>query len=260
VRATDRYGDVLERILPGVEVFNFALGATGTDQQYLTFRHYAAHLEHDLIVVGVWVENILRNVSRYRTYFMPDRERTILAKPYFTFGDEGDLSLHHVPVPKHPVLPSDLSVYEGGTGSRLLRLRQAALDRLGDDAKYRLQRLARYQPLPQYDDAESPAWKLLRAILLRWGEEASVPLVVFPIPIHQYIEEMSSSTSCQARFRELHQPPKITVQDPLAEMRAFPLATRRSFRFPSDIHMTPVAHKVLAESLARAGPLRERVA
>ncbi len=53
-----RYGDVLERALPGSQVFNFGLPGTGTDQQYLIYRELAAGLEHDLVVVGVVVENI----------------------------------------------------------------------------------------------------------------------------------------------------------------------------------------------------------
>ena len=79
-----RYGDVLERLLPGVEVYNFGLPGSGTDQQYLIHREYAARYEHDLVVIGAMVENIRRVASRYRPYATLEGESLILAKPYFT--------------------------------------------------------------------------------------------------------------------------------------------------------------------------------
>ena len=41
VSNTHRYGDVLEQLVPGLEVYNFGLSGTGTDQQYLVFREVA---------------------------------------------------------------------------------------------------------------------------------------------------------------------------------------------------------------------------
>ena len=63
-----RYGDVLESLIPGLEVYNFALTGTGTDQQYLIFREMAAGIEHDLVVISIWLENIRRNVARFREW------------------------------------------------------------------------------------------------------------------------------------------------------------------------------------------------
>src|SRR5262245_19452241 len=34
----DRYGDVLEKLVPSLEVYNFGLSGSGTDQQYLIWR------------------------------------------------------------------------------------------------------------------------------------------------------------------------------------------------------------------------------
>ena len=55
VRNRDRYGDVLEELIPGLEVYNFGLPGSGTDQQYLIFREWADRFEHDLVIVAVLV-------------------------------------------------------------------------------------------------------------------------------------------------------------------------------------------------------------
>ncbi len=100
-----RYGDLLEDLVPGVEVFNFGLPGSGTDQQYLIFREDAAGLEHDLIVIAVMVENIRRVASRYRPYLTLEGEELTLAKPYYSLEPDGSLELHHVPVPKKALPP-----------------------------------------------------------------------------------------------------------------------------------------------------------
>ena len=61
-----RYGDLLEKSIPGLEVYNLALPGTGTDQQYLAYQEFGRGLEHDLLLLGVLVENILRVKARYR--------------------------------------------------------------------------------------------------------------------------------------------------------------------------------------------------
>ena len=61
-----RYGDLLEQLIPGLEVYNLAMPGTGTDQHYLIYQEFARDIESDLIILGVSVENILRVKARYR--------------------------------------------------------------------------------------------------------------------------------------------------------------------------------------------------
>jgi hypothetical protein len=130
----DRDTDVLERLIEGVEVYNFGLSGTGTDQQYLVYREIGRTLEHDLVIMAVQIENIRRVAARYRAVADEQGQTFLMAKPYFTHGPDGGLTLQHVPPPKEPIHP----------------------DRL-DPA----QRLSRHQTLPELEDPHHPPWKLL---------------------------------------------------------------------------------------------------
>lgn len=256
-----RYGDVLETLLPGVEVYNLGLPGTGTDQHYLAWREVGRQLEHDLVVIATMVENIRRVTARYRPYRSARGEALLLAKPYFTLGEDGSPILHGVPVPREPVATGDLSAEETAAvdrGGRLEWLR-VAVNRLGPSAKAIAQRLSRYQPLPGYDRPDHPDWRLLEAILRQWIGEIAAPVVIFPIPLYQYVEGTASPAAYQARFGSLADPPRVTVHDPLPDLLAYPEPQRRAFRFERDCHPTPRGHRALAESLARAvAPRLER--
>jgi hypothetical protein len=246
-----RYGDVLETLVPNLEVFNFGLPGTGTDQQYLAFREWAPRLEYDLAVIGVLVENIRRVVARYREFRSRSGERVLLAKPYFTL-DAGALRLHNVPVPKEPIAPDELPPEEqshvdrGGDHYWVRRV----IGAFGPKAKELVQGLVGQNPLPAYDRPDDPAWLLLKGILTAWARETPTPVVVMPIPLYHYVEEISTADAYRARFRELAPLPNVTVHDPLPAFHAVPRGQRRQLRFATDIHPTPAAHRVLAESLA----------
>lgn len=250
-----RYGDVLEELIPSLETLNFGLPGTGTDQQYLAYGKYASDLDSDLLVIGVLVENIRRIVARYRTYADQNGNNVIYAKPYYEL--EGDhLTLHNVPVSKHGIAESELPVSERGAvdqGGRFRRLRALAT-RI--DAREAAQRLTRYQPVPEYGEPNHPGWLLMRAILGQWIESHPGPVLVMPIPLYQFVEGSSNPMSYQARFRELAASTGCILHDPLADLAAYPREERRSFRFKSDVHLTPAGHVALARSLA---PAVERV-
>ena len=53
-----RYSDLLESMFKDVDIYNFGLPGTGTDQQYLTYKTYAENLQPDLVIISVMVENI----------------------------------------------------------------------------------------------------------------------------------------------------------------------------------------------------------
>jgi len=246
-----RFGDVLEAMLPDVEVYNFGLPGSGTDQQYLIHREYAARFEHDLVVIGAMVENIRRVASRYRPYATLEGETLILAKPYFTLESDGSLQLQHVPVPKTPLAADSEEQRYVDRFGRLVWLREA-VNRFAPGLKDRVQRLTRYQPLPAYDRPDDPDWRLMKAILARWCDEARAPVVIVPVPLYQYVEKTASARAYQARFRELASLPGVTIHDPLPDFHRHPRAERRGFRFVHDCHLTASAHRVLAGSLAEA--------
>lgn len=247
----DRYGDILETLVPGLEVYNFGLSGTGTDQQFLIFRRFATTIEYDLVLISVLVENIRRIAARYRIYSTPEGEDRVFAKPYFTLDHGGSLIRHHNPVPKSPVSEQDLSpeaLQYLDRGGRLPLLRQA-VNKLGSGAKELMQKITRYQPVPAFDSPDSPDWQLMRGILSQWVREVRSPVIICPLPLLQHIEKTASAEKYQSRFSELAQETGAQIHDPLGDYWALSSEQRCGLRFAKDIHPTPAAHRVLAQSL-----------
>ncbi|MGI3783236.1 MAG: SGNH/GDSL hydrolase family protein [Janthinobacterium lividum] len=235
-----RFGDLLERVLPDLEVLNFGLPATGTDQQYLSYLEYAAGLGHDLVVIAVLVENIRRVMAPYRG-FVHRGTVVCYAKPYFT-ADDGRLTLHNVPVRRDPLDSDEL---------------QAAIDR--SQLAEVTQGFGYGRPVPEYDDPEGPAWQLLRLILTSWIRDEQQrrpghlsPVMVVPLPLFSHVEGDADPTSYQARFAELAASTGCHLHDPLPDLLHYPQDERRAFRFVKDIHPTPAGHHALAASMAPA--------
>lgn len=246
-----RYGDALERLVPHLEVYNFGLPGTGTDQQYLAYREYAAGIEHDLLVIGVLVENIRRVAARYRLGTDGRGAMRCYAKPYYELAGE-DLVLRNVPVPREPLAQADLppaeraNVDRGGQFPVLRRVVNA----LG--LRELAQRVVRYQPTPEYDEPHGPAWLLMRRILQTWIAAHPCPVLLVPLPLYQFIEETADPSGYRARFRELADACGCALHDPLDDLRAYPRDERVGFRFRTDVHLSPAGHEALARSLAPA--------
>lgn len=243
-----RYGDILEQQIENLEILNFALPGTGTDQHYLIYQEYASNIEYDAIIIAVWVENINRVVAHYRLY-QDERGREVLyAKPYFELSN-GQLILRNIPVPRQPISKSELSKEEKRLvdwGGRFITLRNI-INRLGflDIAR----RLSRYQPVPQYKNPKNPAWCLMKAILLEWIQNCRGPVILMPIPFYHHIEGISNPKHYQIRFRELAEEAKCILHDPLPDMMRYSIEERCNFRFKNDIHLTRQGHEALANSL-----------
>ena len=249
-----RYSNKLEQLVPNTEVFNFALSGSGTDQQYLIYREFARVIECDLVVIAILVENIRRIVARYRPYQDDSGKVHVFAKPYYTLDANGELALHGVPVSPAPIPLDDLPASDRqhiDQGGRLRWLRHA-VNQLGPSVKHTIQWVSGYQPVPAYDRADHPDWRLMRAILRRWITETLVPVILFPIPLYQHIEETASARGYQARFADLAAETGAIMHDPLRAFHVVPKSERRAFRYKLDVHPTPVCHEVLAESLAQA--------
>jgi carbamoyltransferase len=244
-----RYSDVLETMLPATEVYNFGLSSTGTDQHYLAWREFAQGIEHDAVVIAVFVENVRRVVARFRPHRDAEGRERLYAKPYFTL-EAGKLQLHQVPPAAEGVEMDQLTPDQQAavdTGGRFARLR-GLVSAIG--AREAVQRITRYQPLPAYDSARHPDWLLMRAILGQWIAAITRPVVLMPLPLPQHLDQVCDAGAYQARFRELAADLRCTLHDPLPHLLAYPKDERRAFRWETDIHYTPAGHRALALSLA----------
>jgi lysophospholipase L1-like esterase len=242
-----RYSDVLEDNLPDTEVLNFGLSGSGTDQQYLVYREFADKIDFDAVVISVLVENIQRNVMKHREWSDREGAPLYVPKPWFELSDCGSIDLQGVPVPQPFHREADQSSAAGGG---LFSKARQMVNGMGPEFKDKVQKLTRFQPLPEYDSPDSHAWKLLRAILLHWSAEVRVPVLIAVLPVYQYVEKTASYTSVRKRFDELAAECGVPVHHVVDDLWKFDDETRRGFRFRGDVHMTPPAHRAVGEALA----------
>lgn len=251
----ERYSDLLEHRVADLETYNFGVSSTGTDQQYLVWREFAQGIEHDAVIIAVFVENVRRIVARYRPHKDASGRERLYAKPYFTLSGTR-LQLHQVPPPAEPISFDELPTQDQAavdTGGRFPALR-GLVTALG--AREVVQRLTRYQPLPAYDSAGSTDWLLMRAILRQWIAKLDMPVVLMPLPLPQHLDEVCDPGPYQARFAEVAAETGCTLHDPLPALLAYERAQRRAFRWETDIHYTPAGHRAIADSLV---PVLERL-
>ncbi len=183
-----------------------------------------------------WSRTSRRIVSPYRPSQGADGGVEFLPKPYFELEGER-LVRHHDPVPREPVtareLESNDSVDRGGRFPALRKLvRSVGLQGV-------VQQLVRYQPTPEYDNSDDPAWRLMRAILLAWRALVPQPVVLMPLPLYQHIEGTADASAYRQRFAELAREGKFVLHDPLDDLQAYDADTKRGFRFKQDVALDP---------------------
>ena len=156
----ERFTERLEAERDDLEVINFALEGTGTDQQLLIFEDQMLRFDFDLMLFCPYVENIRRNLLDYRLAIDPNStDRMLVPKPRFELVD-GRLELRNVPVPDER-LP-----LEQAGGDRLERAPVAART---NRVKTLAHRMLRGEPIPFFSDnrinraIEAHADRILRA-------------------------------------------------------------------------------------------------
>lgn len=246
VNNRQRYSDLLETSIPSLEVYNYGLSGSGTDQQYLAYQIFG-EIDHDLLIIGMYVEDAIRVASRYLTFNNGSGQPVLFAKPYYELID-GELQLHHVPVPKRPLSPGSAQVDSTPMLATAMSstLRRAA-QRIGIADLVRKAR--RTQHAAAYQFADGSDWNLLSSILRQWIEQSPVPVLLLPIPMWASIERASSATGYRARVAELAHATGCLIHDPLADMSLYPAEQRRSFTFKKDKHLSADGHRALATSL-----------
>jgi hypothetical protein len=250
----ERFSDIVETLVPNLEVYNYGLPGTGTDQHYLTYQD-CADVEHDLTIIGMHVENIVRVARRFTPFFDNEGNVAIYAKPYYLLEDD-ELVLHHVPVPKQPLTKATISPEDAphvDWGVPYARLR-TIVKKLG--MRDLVQKITRFQPVPEYDSPDDPKWLLLRRILEMWIQGSKTPVLLFLVPMWPFIEETSDPTNCIARYRELANDLGCYLHDPLPDLWKYSREERRGFRFKIDPHISQAGNKALALSLA---PVLEKI-
>ncbi len=245
-----RYSEVLEKNLEDTEVLNFGLSGSGTDQQYLIYQQYMEQIEHDIVVIGVLVENIQRVVLESREWSNKDGQPLMVPKPWYELSAANELLLRGVPVPA----PYSLSAEQLGAKKNAVG-RYGALRKLvnmfGPKFKDHIQKLTRYQPLPEYKTADSRGWRLMSAILGQWIAKSEVPVKILVLPVYQYVEKTSSYADIRKRFDEFAEANNATVHHAVDDLWVYPASVRRKFRFQTDCHLTPLAHEIIGKSIAK---------
>lgn len=259
-----RFSDLLEASLPGLEVNNYALPGTAPDQHYLNYEEHA-DTEHDLIVIGLYVENICRLTCRVVKVLDGTDAPVFRAKPYFQL-DKRKLKLHNVPVPKvfwtQETLPKDLlpfvysydraNYFFGSESSKNQRLERAVapFGLLGRVTKRVVRELGKQQPFPEYDSPDNPAWSLLRTILVEWIAACDKPVLLLPLPHYSAMTRLSDARPYQRRFKELADETGCYVHDPLPELLERTAVQRRTFWSDAYGHLSVAGHASLAEVLS----------
>lgn len=267
VSNAQRYSDLLEKAVPGLEVYNYGVSGSGTDQHYLAYCDFGSTVEHDLLVIGLFVENI----RRLRPRILHSRDATgevaYRPKPYYELGPEG-LELRNVPVPKQAwtqeTLPPELlpHVYTYGTEYSLFRQpaegHASLLRRLIPPGPLRkaatavLSRVRKYDPLPEYASADSAEWTLMRELLKTWVRASPTPVLLVLLPhdtalLPKSDPRRSDPGQYQARFRELAAGTGCLVYDPLPELLKLSEEERASFT--EWTHLSVKGHTALARVL-----------
>jgi carbamoyltransferase len=222
-----RFSDLLEMNYPNLEVMNFGLNGSGTDQQLLIYESLSKEYEADAYVFCVCVENIVRNFCTCRPSFdFKEHKLVYRPKPYFEIVHD-QLILRNNPVPRE----------------------KRSKDSLGDwtcNFPY----LENYpkDPYAVYNFEEGPYWLLMKKIVQNFMDQV-VPKPVFIVPmpmLDHYLER--SPASYWPRFKSLEDKKnKRYVIDILTALKSSP--QRKNFYFYNDPHYTESAHALIAKVL-----------
>ncbi len=244
----------LDRHLPGMQIFNYAVPGFSTDQELLLMRDRVLRDPPRKILLIVYLANDIFDNARA---FPLQAEH---AKPYFELK-ERQLILHNQPVPKVTRPSADrrinLSAYlldDAGQGGFAAYLRGFALwRRFGGVADARLS-------IETFKARFEPELKLFYALTQTLAEEATQAGAGFALVLlggaSHTLRPAGDSAAFQEYFRaEIErwagerQLPLIDVATGLRRRYAEAPGT---WFFPNDGHLTPRGHEVVASILADA--------
>lgn len=275
VSNSSRFSDLLEQEFPNLEIYNYALSGTSIDQHFLVYNELE-RVEHDLVIIAFYVENILRLTRRVVKARDAEGNEIFREKPYYEIKG-GELVLNNVPVRKQPwtakTLPAEFSahVYSFGDANLVFRNQSrwhgrvlkllAPFGPVRRFLKAALARIRGFHPLPNFDDPADPAWWILRRILTEWAAQSGKPILLMLIPLESAIAGLSDPSNYQARFRELALETGCHVYDLLPDLKALPSEERLALWSYKSGHLSAQGHRAIARLMAPVierllGPLR----
>ncbi len=243
-----RFPDILENLIPHVEVYNFAMEGFALDQQYLCYQEIGIDFKHDLIIIAPAIETIRKLTTHYEVTLDEHGAQKCYARPYFDLVD-GKLIRGNVPLPGGYIDMENLpktekaKVHRGNPFAKVGDLLQKA--RLKDALLERMQ----YQPFPEYDSPNTPTWQIMSAILTEWVAHSPKPVLVIPLPRFIYVKELASAKNYQARFQEVASETSCFLYDPLPDIQKLSIAERRKMYYLEG-HLTPQGHSLMAKIIA----------
>lgn len=255
VRDGETWQAGLERLDPGLEVLNLGVGGYGTDQAFLRWRRDGRVRRGHVSVLGIWPEDICRNLNVCRFYMAVGS--SFLTKPRFVSGP-GALTLVNHPVSPPAVVaqaiagrPGDLVAHERWRSPWEVEDRFwycARIARLGASVWSRFAR--RQAQDAMYCGADPVALEITEQIVTTFAREAaeagSEPVVLF-LPMRELLDDYPEERSFPL-LRRL-QESGIAVVDLTVAIREAVAELGADQVFLPSGHYTPRTNAIVARRL-----------
>lgn len=259
VASQDTWQAQLERADPRVEAINYGVGGYGTDQAYLRSRRVGRSMHGQVSVLGIWVENVCRNLNVFRFYLAPNT--AMIQKPRFVL-EGGALRLAASPM----LGPDALTEVAAGRGPReLLALDEWYDESVTTERPWHLSRAVRaaqtivdmYQRKQRrerlYTGEDPRGIAVTVAIAEQFARDAQAdgmrPLVVV-FPMDAYLERLHAEEDQLPLVRALRAAHLEVIDTGPAITRAA-RAEGKSALFMPFGHLSPRGNALVAEAVGR---------
>lgn len=262
VASESSFQSQLEVLEPALEVLNFGVSAYGSDQAWLRYQHIGRELGADVVCLGLMLENIGRNVNRYRPLWNT-RTGACVTKPRFLLTPDGALTL--LPQPYETRLELHAAILDGSVLARiaeheywlgrpeLVSGKLSGLLRLvGGFLAYRERAPARL-----WSDAEGEPFRVTLAILAAFHHDALehgarlAPILIFPAKEDLRDYALPGKPYWSALFAELERRaiPYVDLITPLAARARLLGEDPPTKSLYADGHLSRTGNAIVAETL-----------
>lgn len=239
----ERFTEVLEEMIPGVESHNYALPGSAHDQQLLIHRAFAPIIDPDVLVLCPAISVLGRNLLTNRLHYDAASGGAIrVPRPYFTLDGNGALVSHNLPVPKPSLrIVSDprFPMAKATIGRRVKELIKSKILKQQPPYLFRL-----------YDDPQGAAYRLGHALLTTILRESRARVKLLAAQPDQNYVTRADATNHRTFFASVAESAGVPWIDVAEFFKGLPAEDiQRSF-FPHDRHYTRAGHRVIARGFA----------